>query len=353
MEQYFPDWLMVLWNYEIADHSLGQIAIALLVFFVILLGIRIVRGVFLRKFSVIAERTVSTWDDAVIAVVKGVSNIFFLLVALFVTVEFFLVLQPALENFIRGVFIVSFAYEILKVAQEIVSFGLAKSAIGKNKTSLQGVKLVANIALWAIGALMVLDNLGFDITTLAASLGIGGIAIALAAQNILGDLFSSFTIYFDKPFQVGDYIVVGAHEGIVKKIGLKTTRIEALRGEELVISNKELTESRVQNFKKLKTRRVQFEFGVTYDTSAAKLRMIPEIVKEVVKKVEMAEFNRTHFHTFDDSSLGFITVYHVSTGKKSDHMTTQQEINLGILERFTKEKIEMAFPTQTVYLKKN
>lgn len=353
MEKYFPDWLMVFWNYEVAAHSLGQIATALLVFFVILLGVRIVRGIFLRKFSVIAERTTSTWDDAVVSVVRGISNIFFLLFALFVTIEFFLDLQPALEKFIRGAFIVSLAYEILKVVQEIVSFGLAKSAIGKNRTSLQGVKLVANIVLWAIATLMVLDNLGFDITTLAASLGIGGIAIALAAQNILGDLFSSFTIYFDKPFQVGDYIVVGSHEGVVKKIGLKTTRIEALRGEELVISNKELTESRVQNFKKLKNRRVQFEFGVTYDTSAAKLRMIPEIVKEVVKKIEMADFNRTHFHTFDDSSLGFITIYHVLSGKKVDHMETQQEINLGILERFEKEKIEMAFPTQTVYLKKD
>ncbi len=352
MEKYFPDWLMELWNYEIATYSVGQMVTALIVFFVILLGIKIVRSIFVRKFSIIAERTTTTWDDAVISVVREISKIFFLLFALFVTIEFFFPLQPAVENFIRSAFIISLAYEVLKVAQGIVAFGLAKSALGKNKTSLQGVKLVANIGLWAIGTLLVLDNLGFDISTLAASLGIGGIAIALAAQNILGDLFSSFTIYFDKPFQVGDYIVVGAHEGTVKKIGLKTTRIEALRGEELVISNKELTETRVQNFKKLKTRRVQFEFGVTYDTSAAKLRVIPEIVKKVVEKIEVAEFARAHFHTFDDSSLGFIVVYHVLSGKKSDHMETQQEINLGILEQFEKEQIEMAFPTQTVYLKK-
>ena len=352
MEKYFPDWLMILWNYEVVGQSLGQISTAIIVFFVLLLGVKIVRSIFVRKFSILAERTSSTWDDAVLRVVKDISNIFFLLFVLFITTELFLSPPAFLEKIIQGAFIISFAYEALKIVQAVVEFGLRKSALGKNRTSFQGVKLVADIVLWAMGVLIVLDNLGFDITTLAASLGIGGIAIALAAQNILGDLFSSFTIYFDKPFQVGDYIVVGPHEGTVKKIGLKTTRIEALRGEELVISNKELTESRVQNFKKLKTRRVEFEFGVTYDTSAAKLRMIPEIVEEVVSQVEMAEFNRTHFHTFDDSSLGFITVYHVSSGKKIDHMATQQEINLGILEQFEKEKIEMAFPTQTVYLKK-
>lgn len=353
MEKIFPDWFMIFWDYQVADNTLGQLAIAFVVFFALLIGVKVARGIFVRKFSVLTMQTETKWDDALIRVIKDISNIFFLLFALFITAELFLLLPEFLEKIIRGAFIVSFAYEALKIIQAVVEFGLARSALGKNKTSFQGVKLVADIVLWAMGILIVLDNLGFNISTLAASLGIGGIAIALAAQNILGDLFSSFTIYFDKPFQVGDYIVVGAHEGTVKKIGLKTTRIEALRGEELVISNKELTESRVQNFKKLKTRRVQFEFGVTYDTSAAQLRRIPEIVEEVVSKVEMAEFNRTHFHTFDDSSLGFVTVYHVSSGKKIDHMATQQEINLGILDRFTKEKIEMAFPTQTVYLKKD
>lgn len=352
MEKIFPDWFMIFWDYQVADNTLGQLAIAFVVFFALLIGVKVARGIFVRKFSVLTMQTETKWDDALIRVIKDISNIFFLLFALFITAELFLLLPEFLEKIIRGAFIVSFAYEALKIIQAVVEFGLARSALGKNKTSFQGVKLVADIVLWAMGILIVLDNLGFNISTLAASLGIGGIAIALAAQNILGDLFSSFTIYFDKPFQVGDYIVVGAHEGTVKKIGLKTTRIEALRGEELVISNKELTESRVQNFKKLKTRRVQFEFGVTYDTSPVKLRLIPGIVEKVISKIELAEFGRANFHTFDDSSLGFVIVYHISSGKKVDHMNVQELVNLGILEQFEKEKIEMAFPTQTVYLKK-
>ncbi len=351
MEKIFPDWFMFFWNYEVADNTLGQLAIAIVVFFALLIGIKVARSIFVRKFSIIARRTSTTWDDAFVSVIQKVSNFFFLLFALYITVDLFLDVPSSLEKFIRAIFIISFAYEAIKILRSVLSFVLGKSNIGKNKTSFHGVMLMVNIALWSIGTLVVLDNLGFDISTLAASLGIGGIAIALAAQNILGDLFSSFTIYFDKPFQVGDYIVVGAHEGTVKKIGLKTTRIEALRGEELVISNKELTESRVQNFKELKNRRVEFKFGVTYDTPPAKLRMIPKIVEEVTKKIELADFDRAHFHTFDDSSLGFVAVYKVLTGDKRAHMDVQEQVNLGILEHFEKEKIEMAFPTRTVYVK--
>ncbi len=353
MEKYFPDWLTTFWSYQLSGNTLGQFSTALIVFFAILLGIKIFRNIFLRRFTTLTEKTSSQWDDIALSVAQKISNIFFLLFALFISVEFFVVLQPKIEHLIQSAFIISLAYEILKIGQAVMYWGLKRSSIGKNKTSLQGVKLVANIALWALGALVVLDNLGFDISTLAASLGIGGIAIALAAQNILSDLFSSFTIYFDKPFQVGDYIVIGAHEGTVEKIGLKTTRIKALRGEELVISNKELTESRVQNFKKLKTRRVEFKFGVTYNTPSRKLKLIPKIVEEVIEKIELAEFVRAHFHSFDDSSLGFIVIYRVLTGEKMDHMDTQETVNLGILERFEAEKIEMAFPTRTIYLKKD
>lgn len=351
MEKIFPDWMLFFWNYDVAGNTLGEIVIAVVVFFTLLIGIKVIRRIFVRKFSLIAERTDTKWDDAFVEVIQKISTLFFLFFALYVTVEFFLPLPSSLEKLIRAAFIISFAYEAIKVAKAILSFALLRSNVGKNKTSFHGVMLMINIALWSVGTLVVLDNLGIDISTLAASLGIGGIAIALAAQNILGDLFSSFTIYFDKPFEVGDYIVVGAHEGTVKKIGLKTTRIEALRGEELVISNKELTESRVQNFKKLKTRRVEFRFGVTYDTPLTKLRMIPGIVEAVIKKIELAKFDRTHFHTFDDSSLGFVVVYRVLTGEKRVHMDVQEQVNLGILEQFEKEKIEMAFPTRTVYMK--
>lgn len=353
MEKYFPDWLTVFWNYEVIGQTLGQISTAIIVFFVLLIGVRVIRSVFVRKFSILAARTSSTWDDAVIQVIKEISGVFFLLFALFVTAELFLSPPVFLEKLIRGAFIVSFAYEALKIIQAVVEFGLAKSTLGKNKTSFQGVKLVADIVLWAMGILIVLDNLGFDISTLAASLGIGGIAIALAAQNILGDLFSSFTIYFDKPFQVGDYVVLGTHEGVVKKIGLKTTRVQALSGEELVVSNAELTSTRIQNYKKMKRRRMVLLFGVTYDTKPEVLESIPSVVEGIIENVENVSFDRCHFKSFGSSSLDFECIYHVENGGKLESMKAQQEINFTLFRIFADKGINMAFPTQTVYLKKD
>ena len=352
MEKIFPDWMLFFWNYDVAGNTLGEIALAVVVFFALLIGIKITRRIFVRKFSLVAERTVTKWDDAFVEVIQKISTFFFLFFALYVTVEFFLTFPPSLEKLIRAAFIVSFAYESIKVARAVLSFALLRSNVGKNKTSFHGVMLMINIGLWSIGALVVLDNLGFDITTLAASLGIGGIAIALAAQNILGDLFSSFTIYFDKPFEVGDFIIIGQHSGYVKKIGLKTTRIATLQGEELVVSNAELTSTRIQNFKRLRRRRVVFQIGVTYDTPAEKLENIPKMIEEIVGNVEHAELDRVHFHAFGDFSLGFEIVYYVDSQEYGDYMDVQQALNLAIVRAFEKEKIEFAFPTQTLYVKK-
>ena len=203
-----------------------------------------------------------------------------------------------------------------------------------------------------MGLLLILSNLGFDITTLIASLGIGGVAIALAVQSILSDLFNSLSIYVDKPFTVGDFIIVGDHMGTVQKIGLKTTRIQALQGEEIVISNSELTSSRVRNFKQMQKRRIVFAFGVTYDTSTEKVKKIPEMVKNAIDPLEKAEYDRAHFKNFGDSSLDFEVVYYVLTGDYTEYMDIQQSINLRIMEEFEKEGIEMAFPTRTVHLVK-
>jgi small-conductance mechanosensitive channel len=353
MEQYFPDWLMILWNQEVSGNSFGALIQAIFVFFALLIGVRIFRGIVLLRLAAIARKKISKWDDKIVTVVRKISNVFYLMFSLFATVEFFLVLPPYLERVIQSAFIVSLAYESLQLTQRFISFSLKRSALGKNETSLHGIKLISNIALWSIGTLLVLENLGFDITTLAASLGIGGIAIALAAQNILGDLFSSFSLYFDKPFQVGDYILLGMHEGTVKKIGLKTTRIETLRGEELVIPNSELTRAQIQNFNKMQKRRVTCRIGVTYNTPYAKLKKIPEILRKIIQENKNIEFGRAHFASFDDFALGFELVYFVLSRDYAEMMDAQQEVNFEIVKLFEKEKIEMAYPTQTIYLKKN
>ena len=221
----------------------------------------------------------------------------------------------------------------------------------EDETSLSSaLSLILRVILWTVGILMILSNLGFNVTSLLASLGIGGLAVSLALQPLFADIFSSFSIILDKPFEEGDYIVCGEYKGTVKRIGLKTTRLEALQGEELVISNAELTAARVQNFKKLQKRRIVFAIGVTYDTPPATLRGIPKIIEDVISGKEHAEFSRAHFWEFADSSLNLEIVYFIHSSEYVDYMDTQQEINLEILEAFEKEGIEMAFPTRTVHV---
>jgi len=189
-----------------------------------------------------------------------------------------------------------------------------------------------------------------DITGLAAGLGIGGIAVALAAQSILGDLFAAFSIYIDQPFVIGDYLVVGSYNGTVEKIGMKTTRLRSLTGEQLVFSNSDLVGSRIQNFGRLEERRAAFSVGVTYDTPTAKVEKIPGIIQDVVESQDHVRFDRSHFKEFGDSALIVETVYYVLLPAYQTKMDIQQAINLDLKRRFEAEGIEFAFPTQMIFV---
>lgn len=209
-----------------------------------------------------------------------------------------------------------------------------------------------NLLIWILGFLFILNYLGFEITTVLAGLGIGGIAIALAAQTILGDLFNYFVIYFDKPFVIGDFLIFDDKRGIVEKIGIKSTRIRALSGELLIVSNSNLTNARVHNYKRMERRRVVFSFGVVYQTTLEKLKKIPHIVKSIIEEHELATFDRSHFQAYGNFSLDFENVYFIATNDYIKYMDTQQSINFRIREEFDKEGIEFAYPTQTLYLNK-
>ncbi|MEQ8215048.1 MAG: mechanosensitive ion channel family protein, partial [Smithellaceae bacterium] len=198
--------------------------------------------------------------------------------------------------------------------------------------------------------LLILDNLGFNITSLVAGLGIGGVAVALAVQNILGDLFASLSIVIDKPFVVGDFIVIDQLRGTVEHVGLKTTRLRSLSGEQLIFSNNDLLKSRIQNFKRMTERRVVFGFGVTYQTPQDKLPLINGIVREIIEKQEHVNFDRVHFKEFGNSALNFEVVYIVKDQDYNLYMNIQQAINLEMFRRFQEEKIEFAYPTQTLFV---
>jgi small-conductance mechanosensitive channel len=219
---------------------------------------------------------------------------------------------------------------------------------GDDATTLDALGLIGKIALWIILALIILDNLEVEINSLITSLGIGGIAVALAVQNILGDLFSSMSITFDKPFAIGDFIVVDEFAGDVEQIGLKSTIIRSLSGEELVFSNTDLLNSRIRNYKRLEKRRISFDFGVVYGTPADTLLKIPRVVEEVIKGINQVEFDRAHFKKLGDFSLEFSVVYDVLVPEYDIYMDIQQQINLALYQKMEEMGVDFAFPTTTV-----
>jgi small-conductance mechanosensitive channel len=207
---------------------------------------------------------------------------------------------------------------------------------------------VTRLVVWTIVILVILDNLGIEITALIAGLGIGGVAVALATQNILGDLFASLSIVLDKPFVVGDFLSIDEFLGSVEKVGIKTTRVRSLSGEQLIFSNNDLLNSRIRNFGRMFQRRVVFSFGVTYETPAEQLRRIPTIIRDAVEAQEKVRFDRAHFQKYGDFALIFETVYFVLSPDYNYYMDVQQNINLALFERFVEEEIDFAYPTQTI-----
>ncbi|WP_052074494.1 mechanosensitive ion channel family protein [Shewanella mangrovi] len=217
-------------------------------------------------------------------------------------------------------------------------------------TSLAAVSFLSRLVIWTIILLLTLDNIGIDVTALVAGLGVGGVAVALAIQNILGDLFASLSIIIDKPFEIGDFIVVGDYMGVVANIGLKTTRISSLGGEQIVFSNSDLLSARVRNYKRMQQRRVVFSFGVLYQTTANQLEMIPKIVRRIIEGLEGTTFDRAHFFKFGDSSLDFEVVYYVKSADYNIYMDTQQSINLALVRQFAEHDIVFAYPTRSLYV---
>lgn len=215
------------------------------------------------------------------------------------------------------------------------------------------LKQIIRAIIYMAAFIAILAVNDINLSGLTVGLGVSGIAIALAIQNILGDAFSAFLIYFDRPFEVGDFIVVDDFSGTVKKIGIRSTRLQLLQGEELVISNKELIETSIRNFKKLRKRRVVIKIGVAANTPLEKLKKIPVMLQKIISSIKLAEFDRVHFAEFGDFSYNFEIVYYTKTSDYAKYMDVRQEINFGIIDAFEKENIVMPFPTQTISLMKN
>lgn len=257
-------------------------------------------------------------------------------------IQFFVVSVLFLQLASWGSFLVGFWLTRLS-ERKLKEEGDAASA-----TTLNAITVIVKMLLWVIAALLILENLGVHVGSLVAGLGIAGVAVALAVQNILGDLFASLSIVVDKPFLVGDFLVFGDKMGTVEKIGLKSTRIRSLTGEQIIVSNADLLRERIHNYKRMHERRVVFGFGVVYDTPPEKLAAIPKMVEEIITAQPMARFERAHFKEFGPYSLNFEVVYWVQNPDYRLYMDTQQAINLALVKKFREEGIEFAFPTQVV-----
>ena len=307
---------------------------------------------------------IKKWVDAIPTQVSGlvisVIETYFIPVfyfTLFYLSLKFLTLSSKIENVLDVMIIVVFTMFSVRIVIAIAHYSLQRYLLKttdsmQKKDQLKGISGLVSFAIWIIAIMFLLDNLGVKISAVVAGLGIGGIAVALAAQAVLGDLFSYFVIFFDKPFESGDFIMVGDKIGVVEHIGIKTTRIRALSGEQLVFSNTDLTNSRVHNYKRMQKRRVVFSLGVTYQITPEKLKKITTIVKEIITMIDNTTYDRGHFATYGDSSLNFEFVYYVNGDDYNLYMDIQQSINMGIFEAFGKEGIEFAYPTQTLFINK-
>ena len=327
---------------------------ALGIFAVSIVVVIIFRTIVLRKLRKWAERTKTTFDDfIIIGIRKSIVPIlyygafYFAVGILMLSTTFYTIL-----NVVSVFVVVFFAIRLITSILDYSVTTYASSQEGEDQKAkqLKSISALARFVIWGIGLVFLLDNLGFDITAVVAGLGIGGIAVAIAAQAILGDLFSYFVIFFDRPFEIGDFVNVDDKAGTIEHIGIKSTRIRALSGEQLVLSNTDLTSSRIHNYKKLQRRRINFKLGVIYETPGEKLQQIAEIVKQIIESQENAEFDRGHFGSFGDFSLNFDFVYYVLSPDYAAYMDVQQAINLNIFNKFKDEGIEFAYPTQLVYV---
>lgn len=331
--------------------------LAIFVGIVAYIGLKVVWSVVSRQVFPLAKRSQVEWVDLLSDLLeKKTKSLFFIALALYAGFMV-LTLPPRVGSIIRAAALVAVFFQLGVWGTESITWfsRRARQRAAEDPESLStysAIAFVGKLFFWSLLVMLALHNLGVNVTALVASLGIGGVAIALAMQNILGDLFASMAIILDKPFIIGDFIIVGDMMGTVEKIGLKTSRIRSLSGEQIVFSNNDLLSSRIRNFKRMWERRVVFAVGVTYQTPHEKLEAVPGMIREIIEAHDQARFDRAHFKSYGDFALIYEMVYFVKDPDYNVYMDTQQAINLEIYRRFEDEGIEFAYPTQTVYLER-
>jgi len=339
---------------EIYHNGISTWGLAALLIIAVLVAALVAKFVLLRALPELRPGEQQDWRTLSREVVEKTSIIFIAIAAVYAGTSL-LKLPGMVHQLVLSAFVIALFIQLALWADRIVSTAIAwQLAPGKSKTAMRNalslIQFVVRVGVWSLAFLLIFENLGFDVTALVAGLGIGGIAVALAAQSVLGDLFSSLAIVLDRPFEVGDFIIFGDQMGTVEKIGIKTTRLRSLSGEQIVCANSDLINSCIHNYKRMAERRVLFTLGVTYDTPAEKLERIPTLLKEIIESQKLTRFDRAHFVEFGDSALNFEIVYFVLSADYNTHMDVHQAVILEVVRAFEREKIDFAFPTRTLHV---
>jgi small-conductance mechanosensitive channel len=343
------------------NNTYQQYLLSFAIFILCIISIWVLKNIFLKKIrSAIKDKAKNRkLENFIIQTIDTISPVFYITVAINIAVRN-LNLTNTLWGIINGLTVLVVCFYTVTKIQAIVSF-LIKNFFAKRKTEegeetdqlmANFLSLISKIILWLIALIFILQNFNINITGLVGGLGITGIAVAFALQNVLSDIFASFSIYLDRPFKIGDLITVGLDTGVVKKIGIKSTRIRTLSGEMLIISNKELSQIRIQNFGAIERRRRKFILCLEYSTPSSKIKKAIKEIENIIQKIEICEFERCVFQDFSASSLDLVCSYYVNSSEFDLFAKTNQKINFEIKEMFEKEGINFAFPSQTVYVSK-
>ena len=342
-------------NQAILGNTLMQWMLAATVLLLGFILLRLVKRVATNRLAALASKTDTQWDDIIVGAIKQTKTLFLLVVSLFLG-SMFLQLPDKVHSIFQVTFIIFLLIQ-LGIWLTVITISMvehySRQTLAKNPaaaTTMNAVGFISRIVIWSVITLVALDSLGINVTTVVAGLGIGGVAVALAVQNILGDLFASLSIILDKPFVMGDFLIIDEHLGSVEYIGLKTTRIRSLSGEQLIFSNSDLLKSRIRNYGRMFERRVVFNIGVTYSTPRDKLKRIPELIRDAINAQQKTRFDRSHFMKYGDYALQFETVYYVKSPDYNIYMDIQQSIYFAIHEAFEREQINFAYPTQKLFV---
>jgi len=342
---------------QLTTNSVNDYLTAAGAFCVTLLILIIVERLIIRRISVWTSNSESQYDDIVADILSVASWPLYVIIGLNISVHF-LILSNLTQQILNWAFLIGGTWYVIRIGTKFIDYGI-KILLSKSdkeqreRNMMQGLLTTTlKIAIWLLAIAFILQNMGFKISAILGGLGVGGIAIAFALNAVLADIFSYISIYFDRPFKEGDFIAIGQDKGTVEKIGIKTTRIRTLLGDEMVVSNQDLTSARLNNYKQIQRRRVAFTFGVIYETPLPKLKKIPEMVEKLFKDKELVDFGRVHFTELGDFSLNFEVVYYMNTNSYTQYLDSQQRINYDLMQSFAKQKIEFAYPTQVVYTKK-